>query len=334
MIAGAFAAGAGFGESCAVWPTGDMGKRFTIMIVPDRTSKVRRFRVGRALLWSVGLFFLVLFSAVGVAGWHYARIIDQIGENEALRQRNVELRGEMLALHEKVSSVQSILDRIQRFDTKLRSITQLHDPKRHLAMGPVDFQRPTAAPGNEVGVIDPLVLSIGEQPHLAIGLLGQCLDSLVAEAERREGSIRELETYLREQKARLSSTPSIWPARGWMTSGFGMRTDPYTNKSTMHHGIDIANQPGVPVLAPASGVVTFAGNSGGYGRVLVIDHGFGIRTRYAHLEAMDVAVGDRVDRGDKIGAIGNSGRSTGPHLHYEVEVNGVSENPMNFILED
>jgi murein DD-endopeptidase MepM/ murein hydrolase activator NlpD len=311
-----------------------MSKRFTVMIVPDRTSTVRRFRIASAWLWVVAGFFLVLFGAVGLAGWHYARIIHQVSENEELRQKNVELRSELLVLHEKVSSVQSILDRVQRFDTKLRAITHLQDPKRHLALGPVDSARPEGREGVDPGVIDPLILSIGEQPHIAIGLLGQRLDSLVAEAERREGSIRELETYLREQKARLSSTPSIWPARGWMTSGFGMRQDPYTGKSTMHHGIDISNQPGVPVLAPAAGVVTFAGMSGGFGRVIVVDHGFGIRTRFAHLEEMTVAVGDRVDRGDKIGSIGNSGRSTGPHLHYEVELNGVTENPVNYILEE
>ncbi len=311
-----------------------MSKRFTVMIVPDRTSTVRRFRVAKSALWIVAGFFFLLFAAVGLAAWHYTRIIHQIGENEELRQKNVALRDELLVLHEKVTSVQSILDRVQRFDTKLRAITHLQDPRRHLAMGPVDSTRSDGAAGVDPGVIDPLILSIGEQPHVAIGLLGQRLDGLVAEAERREGSIRELETYLREQRARLSSTPSIWPARGWVTSGFGMRQDPYTGKSTMHHGIDISNQPGVPVLAPAAGAVTFAGVSGGYGKVIVVDHGFGIRTRFAHLEEIVVAVGDRVDRGDKIGAIGNSGRSTGPHLHYEVELNGVSENPMNYILEE
>ncbi|HOX46940.1 MAG TPA: M23 family metallopeptidase [Myxococcota bacterium] len=311
-----------------------MSKRFTVMIVPDRTSTVRRFRVASSWLWMVAGFFCLLFTAVGLAAWHYARIIHQVSENDELRQKNVELRSELLVLHEKVSSVQSILDRVQRFDTKLRAITHLQDPKRHLALGPVDSVRTEGGEGVDPGVIDPLILSIGEQPHVAIGLLGQRLDSLVAEAERREGSIRELETYLREQKARLSSTPSVWPTRGWMTSGFGMRQDPYTGKSTMHHGIDISNQLGVPVVAPASGVVTFAGISGGYGKVIVVDHGFGIRTRFAHLEEMEVAVGDRVDRGDKIGGVGNSGRSTGPHLHYEVELNGVTENPMNYILEE
>jgi len=182
--------------------------------------------------------------------------------------------------------------------------------------------------------VPPLVRAIGENPHLAVNLLGKRLDELASEAEKREGSIRQLETYLRGQKARLASTPSIWPARGWVTSDFGTRLDPYTGKRTMHRGVDIANQPGVPVIAPAKAVVTFASVSGGFGKMLVLDHGYGIRTRYGHLNEFKVAVGDHIERGEIIGTIGNSGRSTGPHLHYEVEVNGICENPKSYMLDD
>ena len=94
------------------------------------------------------------------------------------------------------------------------------------------------------------------------------------------------------------------------------------------------NQPGIPVMATAKGVVTFASTSGGYGNMLVIDHGYGIRTRYGHLSQFKVHVGDHVERGEIVGNIGNTGRSTGPHLHYEVEVNGVCENPKNYMLDD
>ncbi|MBN2497936.1 MAG: peptidoglycan DD-metalloendopeptidase family protein [Deltaproteobacteria bacterium] len=309
-----------------------MGKRFTIMVVPDRSSRVRRFRISRASLWSLGLLVFATLAGVTFGAIHYFKAIEKLAENTKLRRQNVELRTELLQVHEKVSSVQSVLDRIQRFDSKLRTITQLHDPKRHLAVGPFDASQPDVERSD--AVIDPVVLAIGEQPHLAIGLLGERLEEIITEAERREGSIRQLEVVLRGQKVRLASTPSIWPARGWVTSGFGSRTDPYTGKSTMHRGIDIANQPGIPVVAPARGVVTFAGTSGGFGKVIVIDHGYGLRTRYGHLSEMSIRVGERIDRGDLVGKIGNTGRSTGPHLHYEVEVNGVCENPMNYILED
>ncbi len=102
----------------------------------------------------------------------------------------------------------------------------------------------------------------------------------------------------------------------------------------MHEGLDIAAAHGKDVMAPADGTVIFAGLEGGYGNVLVIDHGYGVKTRYGHLSKVEVRAGDRVHRGDLIGAVGNTGRSTGPHLHYEVRVNGLPENPRKFILDD
>jgi murein DD-endopeptidase MepM/ murein hydrolase activator NlpD len=164
--------------------------------------------------------------------------------------------------------------------------------------------------------------------------LNSRLDRLSAEATRQEQSLQELQAYFQNQKARLASTPSIWPSRGWVTSDFGHRLDPYTADRVMHQGLDIAAPHGKEVLSPSDGTVVFAGLEGGYGNVLVIDHGYGIKTRYGHLAQIDVKPGQRVVRGQKVGTVGNTGRSTGPHLHYEVRVNGVSENPRKFILED
>ncbi|RLB59551.1 MAG: M23 family peptidase [Deltaproteobacteria bacterium] len=310
-----------------------MAKRFTIMVVPDRSSKVRRLRISRTTAWVLISLAMAMVALVIGTSIHYVSVVQRLLENTRLRQQNVELRHQLVALLEKVDSVQNVLDRVERFDTKLRAITQLHDPKRHLAQGP--FQATPSTDGTMAGPeVDPLINSIGANPHLAISLLGKRVAELAAEAERREGSISQLETLLRSQRARLDATPSIWPARGWVTSGFGMRPDPYTGKPTMHHGLDIANQPGMPVMAPARGVVVFAGNNGGYGKTIVIDHGYGIRTRYGHLNEIKARVGDRIERGEIIGTIGNTGRSTGPHLHYEVEVNGIPEDPRGYILED
>jgi murein DD-endopeptidase MepM/ murein hydrolase activator NlpD len=132
----------------------------------------------------------------------------------------------------------------------------------------------------------------------------------------------------------LASVPATWPARGWVTSDFGQRLDPYTAERLMHTGLDIAAEHGKPVYAPSDGTVVFAGPEGTYGNVMVIDHGYGIKSRYGHLAKILVKPGDRVKRGQEIAAIGNTGRSTGPHLHYEVRVNGLPQNPRKFILED
>ena len=144
----------------------------------------------------------------------------------------------------------------------------------------------------------------------------------------------ELQAYFQDQKSLLVSTPSIWPARGWVTSDFGQRLDPYTADRVMHEGIDIAAPHGKEVMAPSDGTVVFAGLEGGYGNVVVIDHGYGIKTRYGHLAKILVKAGEVVKRGHVVGAVGNTGRSTGPHLHYEVRVNGVPQNPRKFILEE
>jgi len=159
------------------------------------------------------------------------------------------------------------------------------------------------------------------------------LDALSAEAARQEASLQELQAYFDDQRSLLASTPSVWPTRGWVTSDFGHRLDPFTGDRIMHKGLDIATSHGAVVLAPSDGSVIFAGMESGYGKVLVLDHGYGVKTRYAHLSATDVKVGDHVKRGSKIGSVGNTGRSTGPHLHYEVRVNGMPENPRKFILE-
>ena len=132
---------------------------------------------------------------------------------------------------------------------------------------------------------------------------------------------------------RLASSPSIWPSRGWLTSTFGNRISPFTNRKQFHAGIDIAGSPGTDVVAPARGRVVFAGPNGPLGNCLTIDHGYGVRTTYGHNQALYVKVGQEVERGQRVAALGNSGRSTGPHLHYSVEVNGKTRNPLDYIFD-
>ena len=124
------------------------------------------------------------------------------------------------------------------------------------------------------------------------------------------------------------------PAHGWITSYFGTRHNPFVGVKTFHGGIDIANRIGTPIYAPADGIVTATGTSGGFGLVVKIDHGYGLVTKYGHNSRIVVKTGNRVKRGEKIAEIGNSGRSTGPHCHYQVEVNRKPVNPLLFILED
>lgn len=292
------------------------------MVVPDRDSRVRRYRISTA--WLMRGVVAAVFALLGLvgAGIHYSVMLERAGENRLLRDENTQLRTQLQMVQEKVSHIDETLDRVERFDQKLRAITALSDSERGLPMGPLE--------GPESGIPGTLDGIGGLDPD---DDLPDRLEALVEEASRNERSLAQLHRYFEDQQSLLASTPSIWPARGWVTSDFGVRLDPYTAKRVVHRGMDIANRPGTPVIAPADGVVVFAGSEGGYGKVLVLDHGYGVKTRYAHLSTIDVQRGEKIKRGQGIAAVGNTGRSTGPHLHYEVRVNGIPENPRKFILE-
>jgi murein DD-endopeptidase MepM/ murein hydrolase activator NlpD len=163
--------------------------------------------------------------------------------------------------------------------------------------------------------------------------LSETIASLSDKLQERENSLSELVDMLEEQRLLYLSTPSVMPVNGWISSKFGYRISPFTNRKVFHEGIDIAAMYGAEVKATANGLVIFAGYKPGYGNLVTIDHGFGFVTRYAHNSKILVKVGDKVSKGDVIAKVGNSGKSTGPHCHYEVLVNGVPVNPVKFIAE-
>ncbi|TFG96833.1 MAG: M23 family metallopeptidase [Myxococcales bacterium] len=166
-----------------------------------------------------------------------------------------------------------------------------------------------------------------------VGLLRREAERLGLVADARALSLKELVDELEDKHQHLASSPAIWPTRGWLTSGFGKRISPFTGRRQFHAGIDIATARGTKVVAPARGRVEFVGAKGPLGNALLIDHGYGIRTQYGHNDKILVKRGDVVERGQKIALVGNTGRSTGPHLHYTVEVNGKAVNPIDFIFD-
>jgi murein DD-endopeptidase MepM/ murein hydrolase activator NlpD len=159
-------------------------------------------------------------------------------------------------------------------------------------------------------------------------------DTVLQHEQSVELDVQSLTSALLDQRDYLNSLPTLKPTNGWYTSGFGTRSSPFTGKSTMHEGLDLANHVGSAIVATASGIVTYAGPRPGYGNLVTINHGYGIQTQYGHISRAYVKVGQKVKRGDKIAAVGNTGRSTGPHVHYEVRVNGIPMNPYFYILED
>jgi murein DD-endopeptidase MepM/ murein hydrolase activator NlpD len=344
-----------------------LDKSYTILVVPDRDAKVKKIRVEHRMLVRVAVAAtVVLLAVVGMAA-HYFTVVGKVAENALLRDENLVLQNRWKEAEQKFGHINDELDRVRRLNSNLRHITQLNDPERALAIGPVGSSRGQGGGGNggelvgasmgpagiatepsqmgmvgltaseqrgKRGTASPAAEArVGETPQSEGDLLHQ-LDDLDKKVKAQEQEARALKSYFEDQQALLASAPSIWPVRGWVTSDFSVRLDPYTGERVMHEGLDVAAAIGAPVRAPADGTVVFNGVEGGYGHVLVLDHGYGLKTRYGHLSRIDVKVGEKVKRGQFVAAVGNTGRSTGPHLHYEVRVNGVADNPRKFILEE
>ncbi len=305
------------------------------MIVPDGAqARVRRVQVPLRRLLAFGLVGIAIVGSLLSLLVHYAYIVGQVFEARALREENVRLEDRIAVLQAKVDDVDERLVLLKQFDEKLRAMTDLRDDARGLAMGPL---KSNPQGGAEVSMeIDPFAVPVaGDDPavqQLREALLDSRVVGLANEANRELRSLAELSEYFSVREAMLKSTPSIAPARGLLTSGFGSREDPFTGDHTMHSGLDIATREGVEVVAPATGTVIFAGEKAAYGNCVVVDHGRDITTLFGHLQRFIVKPGDKVERGQHIGNVGNTGRSTGPHLHYEVRINGVPINPRRYVV--
>ena len=217
--------------------------------------------------------------------------------------------------------------RLERFEKKLRVITALEN-------SPKSVEKNWGVGGPFGLTTNSFNTAMGRGAAGMIERLSNGLDNLDKQVRIQSISFQELDNFFKNQKSLLSSTPSIWPTRGWVTSGFGFRKSPFTGLREKHEGWDIAARSGSPVRATADGEVVVEGREYGYGNMIEISHGYGVVTRYGHNSKHRVKVGDRVKRGQVISLVGNTGRSTGPHLHYEVLINGkrVSANLAKFHL--
>jgi murein DD-endopeptidase MepM/ murein hydrolase activator NlpD len=247
---------------------------------------------------------------------------------------------EFPGLRKEARNQRSLIERYEQDITELRQMVsrlKLVNAKLMLMAGvenPLNTQFTISAGGDdEIGTFLKMIEKGDQETEEAILQKIDNLEQLKRIAVDQEKLGERLMEYFQDQKTVLASTPSVWPVRGWVTSGFGTRKSPFTGRRIMHSGIDIATKTGTSIQAPADGIVSFSGTKGSFGKVLVIDHGYGYVTFYGHCSKLMKNVGDKVKRGDIVAKVGNSGRSTGPHLHYEVRVNGVATNPTKYILD-
>ena len=239
----------------------------------------------------------------------------QLDAEFALLSRSLDLTEGRLAL------LESSLNELVALDEKVRVVSDLDvisKEVRDLGVGGTDWhlRRPRAV-----------------RPELGrrIAMIGERIEALKRQTRFEHQSFQEIVGSLADRQRRLAHTPSIMPARGFITSYYGWRRHPLTRQSEFHRGLDVANLVGTPVVATADGQVVFAGWKSGFGRFLEIDHGYGYVTRYGHLRTIMVRVGDMVFRGQTVARVGSSGAATGPHVHYEVMYNGKHTNPKSYI---
>lgn len=309
-------------------------KEYTIKVVPSDNGMIHSIRLPKWLLQyglgSVAVGSLLFIGAFSYAVYSAFSMRNSATEISELRQVNSIQQEQLLQLARKANSLQEQTEQLAQVENELRRISGLAAPSEE-----AQESAPEGDQGSQNGQGGPYI-----QPD--VRNVGLALDNVEKELAKRRNSLEHLRTQLKEQQAMLGplgvpgivtpgvsvTTPSIWPTNGVVSSPYGLRW----NGSDFHPGIDIANDMGTPIVATADGVVSTAGwNSGGYGNMVDIEHGNGIMTRYAHASQVVVTAGQHVRRGQLIAYMGSTGFSTGPHVHYEVRINGQAVNPVSYL---
>jgi biotin carboxyl carrier protein len=289
---------------------------FNVVVVPGDGSRVLRFSVPRWVAYgALGLEAAALAAMAGFSGEH-ALLWNQAGQLETLRRRADDQRAVIDAFQARLPAIRN---EITDWKTLHAKMWKAYAPEKGSKQAPTGIGG--AAP--DVGA-----------PAAAVELHPAEELELLASGIAEEGPrLRELERMVSRTGKIVRTLPLRWPIRGTVNSEYGMRRSPWNGMQEHHDGIDIGSPPGTPVKSPAPGTVVAASSHGDFGRHVTLDHGNGVRSLYGHLAAVDVKAGQRVEKGQVIGLVGSTGRSTGPHLHYQLLVEGRSVNPRGFLRE-
>jgi murein DD-endopeptidase MepM/ murein hydrolase activator NlpD len=299
---------------------------YTLLIIPHKKKdSVKRFLATPLHFRLTGIFAALFLCFFAYCAFDYLSIKLEQMELANLRQMASTQQEQIDTLQEKISFFERKLADLRQVDEKIRTMASELTGKRG-----------KAAAKDKIQVKEQLRGIGGPMPVDEVGpdklnKLNRHMDQLLQDASARERSLADLQEYLRAQRSLAAVTPSVWPVTGWVTSEFGRRTNPFGGRGEFHTALDIATKLGAPILAPADGIVANIEKRPDMGLMIQVEHGRGIQTLYAHLFRAAVSKGQVVKRGDVIGYVGNSGRSTGAHLHYAVSLNGVYVNPRKYL---
>ncbi len=296
--------------------------RYTVLIADRSTGVVRRLTINLRIAVAVviGVLAFPVLVGIGARGSARSEIEGLRTANNALEFENGSYRAATGELTTQIQSLEGVINdlgaRASLDPAQVRAMQKLPAVVKARAAG--GTQTSSSAVSNFVTAFS--------SPEDTFGVLRDLLQGL-------ESRLRFVRRDVERREALAGATPSIWPTHGWLTGSFGGRSDPFTGEPGYHQGIDISTDKGQPVVAPADGTVEAAAYTGDYGNLITLKHRFGLATRYGHLSAFAVKPGDQVKRGDTIGYVGSTGRSTGAHLHYEILVNGQLINPLQLLTQ-
>ena len=289
-------------------------REFNLLVVHGDGRRIARVTLPRWLILTVLGLFLAVPASVTVIYKDYLTLRSQ--------------RASLNELTARVAEQQGVIDASQ---SKMREIRAEIDGWRDLHAKIWEPFGPEREPGGRDRGIGGGALRADQVPG-KISPKDE-LERLTSIVKEEGDNLRALERFLGRATRVLAALPSRWPVRGQVNSGYGSRTSPWSAKSEFHSGLDIGAKVGTPVKSPAPGTVVFAGVNAEYGQTLIVEHGNETKSLYGHLSKFNVAVNQKVQRGDVVALTGNTGRSTGPHLHYEIQVKGQSANPTSYLWE-
>jgi len=298
-------------------------KKTTIILFPDGADKVRQYRLPNYLL----IFLILLIVSCSAFFTHFLQTYiftkTEMSLLTQLKKENETQKKQFIYLAEQIIKMNQKVEKFQDIDRRVKTVVNLKTSNNIKPLRGIG--------GSDQALLRPDDSTLKDYRAL-IRSLHRSLDDLNDEITLTKQDKFEIHEFFENQRRIFASRPSIWPAKGRLSSGFGYRISPFTGERELHRGVDIAAKKNSPVVAPADGIVSSVDRNRLSGKVLFIKHGNELRTSYAHLQKIIVKEGQFVKRGEKIALVGNSGRSTGPHLHYEVHLKGVPVNPLKYIL--
>lgn len=296
-----------------------MHKKFSFIVIPHHKGKVFETKVSIPLLYALLLLLVVMLSVNFYFTFSSIRKIYQGNKIAELQKENIYLGQKVANFNSLVNQLKGDMNNLIQREKNIRLVFGL--PEIDDAIREVGIGGPTYPGQNQTG-----------PAAMKANLTQDELDKLLRQSKFESENLEQMYLQLLDKRAILDHTPSIKPVNGSFSRGFGMKKDPFTGIMQFHEGIDWAADKGTLIYAPADGRVIEVAIEAGIGKVIRIDHGYGYQTIYGHLYSAKVVRGQMIKRGDIIGAVGNTGYSTGPHLHYEVHYNGNPVNPLNYVL--